>query len=62
MVLGSQVLTRDGVVVGNASNSQRRMALMAMLACAGPDRGVARERLLLLFWPEKSEAQGRIAL
>ena len=62
MVMGSPVLIRDGVALDGASNAQRRIAFMSMLACAGADRGVARDRLLLLFWPEKTEAQGRNAL
>lgn len=39
----------------------RRLALLAVLASAGP-RGVSRERLLGILWPDGSEERGRHAL
>lgn len=39
----------------------RRLALLAVLARAG-DRGVTRERLLSLFWPDEDEERARRAL
>src|SRR6185503_8321743 len=38
-----------------------RLALLAMLAAAGP-RGVSRERLAAMFWPDSDEAHARHAL
>ena len=37
---------------------RRRLALLAVLASQG-QRGVSRDRLLLLLWPETDEARGR---
>lgn len=39
----------------------RRLALLAVLAAAGP-RGLSRERLLGVLWPEGTEERGRHAL
>jgi DNA-binding SARP family transcriptional activator/tetratricopeptide (TPR) repeat protein len=39
----------------------RRLALLAVLAAAGP-RGLSRDRLLGILWPEGSEERGRHAL
>jgi DNA-binding SARP family transcriptional activator len=58
--LGGYALLRDGVLVDGLSD--RRLAFLSVLACAAPDRGVSRDRLLLLFWPEKNEEQGKNAL
>jgi len=40
---------------------RKRLAFLALLAGAG-SRGIARERLLLLFWPESSAGRARNAL
>ncbi len=40
---------------------RRRLALLATLAAGGP-RGVSRDRLLLLLWPDSTEANARHAL
>ncbi|MGE5926079.1 MAG: BTAD domain-containing putative transcriptional regulator [Gemmatimonadota bacterium] len=40
---------------------RRSLALLALVAAAGP-RGVTRERLLGILWPERPEEQGRHAL
>ncbi len=40
---------------------RRRLALLAILAAGGP-RGVSRDRLLLLLWPDSTEANARHAL
>ena len=58
--LGGYALLRDGVPVDGLSD--RRLAFLSALACAAPDRGVSRDRLLLLFWPEKNAEQGKNAL
>ena len=39
----------------------RRLALLAVMARSG-ERGVTRERLLSLFWPDEEEERGRRAL
>lgn len=39
----------------------RRLALLALLAAAGP-RGMSRERLLGVLWPDRDEERGRHAL
>jgi DNA-binding SARP family transcriptional activator/TolB-like protein len=39
----------------------RRLALLALLAVAGP-RGMTRERLLGILWPDRDEERGRHAL
>jgi DNA-binding SARP family transcriptional activator len=59
-VLGGLSLTRNGSVV--EGGGQRRLAFLAVLACAAPSGGISRDRLLLLFWPEKTDAQARNAL
>ncbi|HEY8165460.1 MAG TPA: BTAD domain-containing putative transcriptional regulator [Gemmatimonadaceae bacterium] len=40
---------------------RRRLALLALLAVAG-DRGMSREKLLALLWPESDEPKARHAL
>ena len=54
-----------GVVHDDGSVAPRvrppRLALLAALATAG-DRGVSRERLLALFWPDSDETRGRHSL
>ncbi len=44
-----------------AAPPPRRLALLAVLAAAGP-RGVSRERLLGILWPDGEEERGRHAL
>lgn len=52
-------------VVGSDGQSQalqpRRLALLAVLARAG-ERGVSRERLVQLFWPDEEDEKARRAL
>ncbi|HWP37866.1 MAG TPA: BTAD domain-containing putative transcriptional regulator [Gemmatimonadales bacterium] len=40
---------------------RRRLALLAVVALAGP-RGISRERLLGIFWPDTDEERGRATL
>jgi DNA-binding SARP family transcriptional activator len=54
-------LTRDGAPYTGAASQRRRLALLAVLATAGPT-GVSREKLLAYFWPETEEDQARHAL
>jgi len=49
-LLGTPGLTRENDASGPPLTGQA-LALMAMLACAG-ERGVAREKLLAILWPE----------
>lgn len=53
---GGLSLERDGVRI--EGTSPRRAALLAILAAAGP-RGVTRDRLLLLLWPDSTEERAR---
>lgn len=50
----------DGPVAGPAAR-RRSLALLAVIAAAGP-RGITRERLMGIFWPESSEEQARHVL
>ena len=56
---GLGVVHEDGSVAPRVRPP--RLALLAALAAAG-DRGVSRERLLALFWPDSDEARGRHSL
>ena len=47
--------------IAGAAQQRRRLALLAVLAVAGP-RGRTRDKLLGLLWPEINEARGRSAL
>lgn len=48
---GGLVLHQDGQLHTGPAAQRRRLALLAVIAAAGP-RGVARERLLSLLWPD----------
>ncbi|MEO8451078.1 MAG: BTAD domain-containing putative transcriptional regulator [Gemmatimonadota bacterium] len=56
-------LWMDGSALGAqlGAGPRRRLALLAILAAAGP-RGLSRDRLLLLLWPDSTEANARHAL
>ena len=56
---GGLWLERDHQRVGGAS--PRRLGLLAALVAAG-DHGISRDRLLLLLWPDSTEAKARHAL
>jgi TolB-like protein/DNA-binding SARP family transcriptional activator len=47
--------------VADHGQQGRRLALLAVLAAAG-ERGISRDRLLLLFWPDASQQRARHAL
>ncbi|HEX6575018.1 MAG TPA: BTAD domain-containing putative transcriptional regulator [Gemmatimonadaceae bacterium] len=52
----------DGVtVLGKSGHDHRRLALLAVLA-ASLDRGRSRDQLLLLFWPDSTQARARHSL
>ena len=50
-----------GVEPPSPAPAPRRLALLAVLAAAGP-RGASRERLLGILWPDGEEERGRHAL
>jgi DNA-binding SARP family transcriptional activator len=61
-----RLITFGGCFVRREDGSEvavprRRLALLAAIA-AGDDRGVSRDRLLALLWPEQDEERGRAAL
>jgi DNA-binding SARP family transcriptional activator/TolB-like protein len=55
---GGLVIRRDGAPVEGAGSQRRRLALLALLAAAG-ERGLSRERLLGLLWPESDLERAR---
>ena len=59
--LGGLALSHDEEPLAGAALQPRRLAVLAVLAAAG-DRGVSRDRLLALLWPERDSASGRQAL
>jgi TolB-like protein/DNA-binding SARP family transcriptional activator len=61
--LGTLVLREPGgsTLVADHGQHGRRLALLAVLAASG-ERGVSRDRLLLLFWPDASQQRARHAL
>lgn len=56
---GGLWLERDHQRVGGAS--PRRLGLLAAVVAAG-DHGISRDRLLLLLWPDSTDAKARHAL
>ena len=59
--LGSLTVSRDGVALSGAGTQARRMAVLALLARAG-SRGITRDRLIALLWPDADEQSSRAAL
>ncbi|HEX6048618.1 MAG TPA: BTAD domain-containing putative transcriptional regulator, partial [Gemmatimonadaceae bacterium] len=59
--LGGIALLRDGTPVTGDAVQPRRLALLAMLARAG-SRGMTRERVLALLWPDTDEERARRTL
>jgi len=58
---GGLSLTGESGPVTGAATQRRKLALLAVLATAG-ERGVSRDRLLALFWPESDAEHARHAL
>jgi TolB-like protein/DNA-binding SARP family transcriptional activator/tetratricopeptide (TPR) repeat protein len=52
---------KDDTVLGQHGHQRRRLALLAVLAAAG-ERGRSRDQLLLLFWPDATQARARHSL
>ncbi|HVF38298.1 MAG TPA: hypothetical protein VM939_00240 [Gemmatimonadaceae bacterium] len=61
--LGRLSLTGPTGAISAADQRQqrRRLALLAVLACSGA-KGVSRDRLLLLFWPDSTPKKARHSL
>ncbi len=57
-VLGGLALARDGVRLEGAAAQPKRLALLAVLAASG-GRGMAREKLMTLLWPEVGDERAR---
>jgi len=55
------VLSADGKALAGAAGQPRRMAVLALLARAG-ERGVARDKVLALLWPDADDERGPRAL
>src|SRR5690349_12889656 len=51
----------DGAPLGGAAGQRRLLALLTLVAAAGPS-GVSRDRLLSLLWPEADAERARGAL
>ena len=58
---GGLALASDERAMTGAAQQRRPLALLAILAVAG-DRGVSRERLQALIWPESDETRARRVL
>lgn len=61
LTFGGLALEVDGSLVTGALTQRRRMAILALLAVAR-ERGVARDRLLALLWPERDADRARHVL
>ena len=61
ITFGTLCVRRDQSTLAGAAAQPRRMALLAMLARAG-DRGVTREKLTALVWPDSDEERARRAI
>jgi DNA-binding SARP family transcriptional activator/TolB-like protein len=60
--LGGLYVSDDaGEPLGGAATQRRTLALLAALAVAG-DRGLSRDKLVALLWPEVDEDRGRHSL
>jgi DNA-binding SARP family transcriptional activator/TolB-like protein len=60
-VLGGLALERDGVPVDAMAAQRKSLALLALLAVAGP-RGMSRDALIAYVWPESDAERARGAL
>ena len=59
--LGGLSLESDRGALAGAAGQRRRLALLAVLA-TGRDRGITRDKLVGLLWPEVDDARARSAL
>jgi DNA-binding SARP family transcriptional activator len=58
ITLGGLSLRREDPVSAEASTQPRRLALLALIGAAG-ERGITREKVLGLLWPDVEEERGR---
>src|SRR2546427_3620975 len=56
--LGGLSVSRDGAPATGAAAQRKTLALLAVLAGAG-DKGVSRDKLIALLWPESDGEHGR---
>jgi DNA-binding SARP family transcriptional activator/TolB-like protein len=61
LTFGGLSLTDDGAPVTGAASQRSRLALLAVLAAAGPT-GISRDKLLACLWPESDDERARHAL
>src|SRR3954462_11030835 len=61
LTFGGLSLVDDGAPVTGAASQRSRLALLAVLAAAGP-AGVSRDKLLACLWPESEDERARHAL
>jgi DNA-binding SARP family transcriptional activator len=61
ITFGTLSVRGDHGTVAGAAAQPRRLALLALLARAG-DRGVTREKLVALVWPDSDEEKSRRAI
>jgi serine/threonine-protein kinase len=61
LTLGGLSAQRNGVPISTLASRRRPLLLLAVVAAAR-DRGVSRERLARLFWPERDEDAARNAV
>ena len=59
--LGGLSVARDTTVMTGAAAQRRRLAILALLARGG-ERGVAREKIIALLWPDHDEERARRTL
>lgn len=58
---GGCFIERDGVRLDTASAHRKGLALLAVLAAAG-ERGISRDSVIALLWPESGEERARTSL
>ena len=61
ITLGALRVHSDDAASGKVAGQRRALALLAVIAAAG-DRGVSRDKLLSIFWPESDTESARNSL
>jgi DNA-binding SARP family transcriptional activator len=61
ITLGGLALYRDGRALSGSATQRLRLALLARIGSAGP-RGVRRDALIALLWPDSGPERGRHSL
>ena len=57
-LLGGVQLERDGIPLTGRGAQRRRLAVLSLLAATGP-KGMSRERIAAILWPDMPENRGR---